>query len=100
MIIIIQIIDIQRKKKKKKEHNLYYTKHIRSPKLPGKPGYRAPEIETRIPCDPKLADAFSFGFIAWNSLALLYVVHIYIYRYYFVCKFVYILLSAMWKSAI
>ena len=54
--------------KQKKDANLTYNKHIRSRLLPGKPGYRSPEIETRKECDPKLADAFSFGYIAWTIL--------------------------------
>lgn len=53
---------------KKKEHNLTYNKHSMSQLLPGKPGYRAPEIETRKICDPKLADSFSLGYIAWTLL--------------------------------
>ena len=53
---------------KKIEHDLTYNKHTLSQLLPGKPGYRAPEIETRKVCDPKLADAFSLGYVAWTML--------------------------------
>lgn len=53
---------------KKRDANLSYSKHIRSRLLPGKDGYRAPEIECRQICNPVLADAFSFGYLAWIVL--------------------------------
>eukprot|EP01084_Bolivina_argentea_P252464 423771_1 len=60
--------DEDNEQKQKKDDNLTYNKHIRSRLLPGKDGYRAPEIEQRKECDPKLADAFSFGYIAWTCI--------------------------------
>jgi len=51
-----------------KEATHTYGKHISSRLLPGKSGYRAPEIEMRRWCDPGKCDAFSFGYIAWTML--------------------------------